>query len=180
IAIEIESLRAELMNVANRQYTGRSVFAGTSSAGVAVDSTYAFAATQEVTRRIGSDSTVRVDADGASLFGSGDESVFALLDNIARDLREGTNVNSRITEIDARRTTVLGAQAAVGARQAQVDRADEINSSKSVSLEAERSDIEDIDLAKVILDLQLQENTYQAALAVTARVLQPTLMDFLR
>ena len=31
-----------------------------------------------------------------------------------------------------------------------------------------------------MLELKLQEVTYQSALAVTARVLQPTLMDFLR
>jgi flagellar hook-associated protein 3 FlgL len=30
------------------------------------------------------------------------------------------------------------------------------------------------------LDLKLQETNYQVALAATARVLQPTLMDFLR
>jgi flagellar hook-associated protein 3 FlgL len=48
------------------------------------------------------------------------------------------------------------------------------------SLEAQRAGAEDVDLAQVILDLKTQEVTYQSALAVTARVLQPTLMDFLR
>ena len=51
---------------------------------------------------------------------------------------------------------------------------------ESGSLEARRSGIEDLDLAKVVLDMKVQEVAYQSALAVTARVLQPTLMDFLR
>ncbi len=51
---------------------------------------------------------------------------------------------------------------------------------KMGTLEAQRSSVEDLDLATVILDLQVQEVNYQSALAVTARVLQPTLMDFLR
>ena len=42
------------------------------------------------------------------------------------------------------------------------------------------SDIENTDLAKATVDLQLQEVAYQAALAATARVMQPSLLDFLR
>ena len=34
--------------------------------------------------------------------------------------------------------------------------------------------------AEIVIKLKQQEVTYQAALAVTARTLQPTLMDFLR
>jgi flagellar hook-associated protein 3 FlgL len=75
--------------------------------------------------------------------------------------------------------TIRKQQAIAGARQAQSQRAEEANMNQSVSLEAQRSGIEDVDLAKIILDLQVQEHTYQAVLAVTSRVLQPTLMDFL-
>ncbi len=49
-----------------------------------------------------------------------------------------------------------------------------------MSLENRRARIEDLDLAGAVLDLQVQQTTYQAALAVTAKVLQPTLMDYLR
>jgi len=39
---------------------------------------------------------------------------------------------------------------------------------------------EDIDTAEVITRLKMQENTYQTALAAGARIIQPTLLDFLR
>lgn len=42
------------------------------------------------------------------------------------------------------------------------------------------SDVEDIDLPKTTTELQLQQAAYQAALAATARVLQPSLVDFLK
>jgi flagellar hook-associated protein 3 FlgL len=48
-----------------------------------------------------------------------------------------------------------------------------------VALETQRSGIEDVDMAEVLMDLQLQQVAYQAALNVTAKVLQPSLMDFL-
>jgi flagellar hook-associated protein 3 FlgL len=42
------------------------------------------------------------------------------------------------------------------------------------------SDNEDVDLEKVITDLKTQESVHRAALAVGARIIQPTLVDFLR
>ena len=42
------------------------------------------------------------------------------------------------------------------------------------------NDIESIDLPKTLTDLKLQEVAYQASLAAASRVIQPSLMDFLR
>jgi flagellar hook-associated protein 3 FlgL len=42
------------------------------------------------------------------------------------------------------------------------------------------SDVENIDLPKTIVDLQLQEIAYKSALSATSRVIQPSLLDFLR
>lgn len=187
IAVELDSLKGELVSQANSSYLGRTVFAGNSDAGVAFDGAAPYAyrgATSPagVERRIGSDSTVRVDGDGQAVFDTGDGSVFALIDNIVSDLR-GTppqNVAPRLTEIDDRMQAIRGEQASVGARSAQIQKAEEANLDQSVSLEAQRSQVEEVDLGQIILELKTQEVSYQSALAVTARVLQPTLMDFLR
>ena len=42
------------------------------------------------------------------------------------------------------------------------------------------SNVENADLPKVIVDLQMQQTAYQASLAATSRVMQPSLLDFLR
>jgi flagellar hook-associated protein 3 FlgL len=42
------------------------------------------------------------------------------------------------------------------------------------------SDNEDVDMERVITDLKVQESVHRAALAVGARIIQPTLVDFLR
>jgi len=39
---------------------------------------------------------------------------------------------------------------------------------------------EDVDMAEVIIRLKSEENVYMAALAGGARIIQPTLVDFLR
>ena len=183
IATEISGLRADLLADANASYAGRSVFAGTSDAGVAFrpDAAFTGVAGAAVTRRVGPETTVRVDADGAAAFGSGDDSVFALLDRIATDLRAGTpGIAGHLTAIDARVGALRGVQSDVGARHAQLLRAEDTLMDTSVTLEAQRAGLEDLDLGRAVLDLQLQQNSYQAALAVTAKVLQTSLMDFLR
>ena len=42
------------------------------------------------------------------------------------------------------------------------------------------SDNEDVHIEKVITELITQESIHRAALAVGARIIQPTLLDFLR
>lgn len=181
LAVELEGIRDELLSQANTRLLGRSVFAGTSdTAAFAADYSYSGVAGSEVTRRVSDAAAVRVDTDGAAVFGTGDDSVFALVDRIVADLRTGTNVGPRLAEIDDRRTAMLGVQGAVGTRQAQIERAKEAAVQNSVSLESRRAAVEDVDSVEVLIRLQAQELVYRSALAVNARVLQPTLMDFLR
>ena len=186
IAVELDSLKQDLLRQANTTYNGRSVFAGNSDAagafsvnGASGGYTYNGSSTG-VIRRIDGGSPVRVDADGAAVFGTGAGSVFALVDSLAADLRSGTDISSRLGDIDDRANTVLSHRTEVGIRHATVLKSEDTNLEHSVSLEARRSGIEDLDTAQVILDLKLQEVAYQTALSVTARSLQPTLMDFLR
>ena len=186
VAVKLVSLKDELLNQANTSFQGRNVFAGNTDVGAAfgsdpVGGAYSFTGNSStVERRVGAETTVRVDANGADVFGDGPGSVFALIDTIVADLRSGVNIGPRLTELDSRMNAILGQHGAVGARHAQLLRAEEMNMEQSGALEAQRSEIEDADLGKLILELKLQEVTYQAALAVTARTLQPTLMDFLR
>jgi flagellar hook-associated protein 3 FlgL len=42
------------------------------------------------------------------------------------------------------------------------------------------SQTEDIDLAEVVMELKMEENAYRTALASGARIIQPSLLDFLR
>ena len=42
------------------------------------------------------------------------------------------------------------------------------------------SDVEDADLTTVITDLATLENNYQAALAAAGKIIQPSLLNFLR
>lgn len=183
IALELEGIRDALLDQSNTTYLGRSVYAGTSNAGVAYDSaTYTWQGTPGATveRRVASDTTLRADGNGPAAFGEGATSVFALIDGIAADLRAGTNVSPHLAGIDDRIEAMLGELASVGTRYAQAQSAQSASVKTLMDLKGQISAIEDIDLAATLVDIQSQEVAYQAALGATARVLQPSLMDFLR
>ncbi|MET3469184.1 flagellin [Microbacterium sp. NPDC006705] len=181
IALELETIADELFAQANTTLLGRSVFAGTTEGSAfAADFTFAGVPGSEVRRRVADGETVRVDASGAEVFGSGEDSVFALIGSIVADLRGGADMRGRIDQIDDRMNAMLGVQGTVGARQNQIMRAKDAAADATVSLEAQRAAVEDIDTVEVLVALKSQELVYQSALAVTARVMQPTLMDFLR
>lgn len=181
IATQLDSLKAQLLSTANTKYAGRQIFAGNSDAGEAFTAAYASTAVpgSAVERRVSPTSTVRVDVDGTAAFGAGATSAFALIDGIAAELRAGTDISSRLTDVDSALSSILGEQSRVGSRYNQLETSKELNMSQAGSLESQRADVEDVDLSKVILELKSQEIAYQTALAVTSRALQPTLMSFL-
>lgn len=196
IAIELESLRDTLVDVANTRYAGRLVFAGTADAKGAV-TVEPNTATEEkddvivgftpsggtVDRRTGANTTVRVDTDATAVFGpakEGGDDVFSLISNIIKDLRSGADVSKHLESVDASMQKVRDAQTSVGVRHATVLAAESSLLDDAVVLEGRRSAVEDIDLGTAVLELKTQEVAYQAALAASAKVLQPTLMDFLR
>ena len=180
LALDIESLRGGLVAQANATYAGRFLFAGNTDAPAALKADLGFEPGGTVERRVGPGQTLRVDADGAAVFGSGSSSAFALLDTIAADLRAGKDVSVHLAPLQQRIQDLTAQHSEIGARHARLLEAKDTVADASLALEGERAAVEDIDLASVILDLKLQETAYQSALAVSARVLQPSLMDFLR
>ncbi|MEY9952178.1 flagellar hook-associated protein FlgL [Leifsonia sp. EB34] len=182
IATQLQSLKQTLLTLANTQYQGRSVFAGTSDSGSAFNPDYSFNGTagSSVNRRVGADSTVRVDVDGSSVLGSGSSSVFALIDSIAGTVSSGGNVSAQLASIDAVAANIRGAEATVGSAQNQLTGATSALTTQATTLQTAQNGIQNVDAAHAILEMQTQQVAYQTALAVTAKSIQPTLMDYLR
>lgn len=187
IATEIDGIRDQLLDLANTTVQGRAVFAGTTGDGKAFDdgtsaTPYAWHGTAGATveRRLSPDATVRVDSDGSAAFGNGSTSVFAMLDSLSADLRGGVEVSGRLSDIDTKLNGMLSQVANVGIRYKQVDDARTAITAKIQDTKSNISGIEDIDLAETIMELNMQQVAYQGALGSAAKVLQPTLMDFLR
>ena len=85
-----------------------------------------------------------------------------------------------IGEIQGAQNHLLTKTAEIGGRQRRLELLEARYSQDNLNYEKMRSDAEDADMAEVIMFLKMAETVYQAALSAGARVIQPTLMDFLR
>jgi len=75
---------------------------------------------------------------------------------------------------------LLTRTAEIGGRQRRLELLEARYEQDTLNYEKMRSDAEDADMAEVIMYLKMAETVYQAALSAGARIIQPTLMDFLR
>lgn len=183
LAVELEGIREGLIAQANATYLGRPVFGGITAGGAAYDATGTYVGTVgDVNRRVADGVLVKVDVDGPDVFGSGATSVFAELDALAVAVRAGdtAGMSTSLGALATRLDTVVSARTEAGTRLNRIERAALAADDQGISLGNSLSLLENADLAAVTVELQLAEVAYQASLAATSRVLQPSLVQFLR
>jgi flagellar hook-associated protein 3 FlgL len=183
LAAEVDQIREGLITTANSDYLGRPVFGGVTAGPAAYDATGSYVGTPgTVNRTVAEGTSVRVDVDGTTAFGPAGSSVFDHLSALATALRGGdqATISASIAALDADRDRITTTQTEVGSRQNRVEAAIQAASDGELRLSTSLSDVESADLPKVVVDLQMQQVAYQAALGATARVMQPSLLDFLR
>ena len=89
-------------------------------------------------------------------------------------------LNGGLVNLDKGINSVITSLGQIGARFNRVESMRDAAEGQLLNLANNLSEVEDIDLPKTIVDLQMQEVAYKAALGATARVVQPSLLDFLR
>ncbi|MBI9014606.1 MAG: flagellar hook-associated protein FlgL [Clostridiales bacterium] len=89
-------------------------------------------------------------------------------------------LSSMIKTIDGHLSNMLALRADVGARTNRLDLISMKIASNNISFTQLLSDAEDADMSEVIMLLKNAENVYQASLSTGARIIQPSLVDFLR
>jgi flagellar hook-associated protein 3 FlgL len=181
LAAEIDNIRTELIGTANTTYLDRPIFGGTTGGMVAYDANGAYVGDSgTVQRTVSENMKVRVDTSGPGVFGTGNTQLFKVLADVATSLRGNpAALSGNLDNLDIALKGVRAGLSSVGARYNQVDRMRQAADNRALDIEAQLSNIEDIDLPKTLTDLSLQQTAYQAALAAGARVVQPSLVDFL-
>jgi flagellar hook-associated protein 3 FlgL len=189
LATEVDQIREGMIDAANTQYLDRPVFGGVTNTGIAYNAAGKVNDPTAVTptgvlRTVGDGAQVRVDVDARATFGddSANDSVFDHLADLSAALKAGDQVaiEASIAKLDGDGKRITTMQATVGARTNSVENAQAIAADGELTLRTALSEIENVDLAKATVDLNLQQVAYQAALGATARVIQPSLLDFLR
>ena len=190
IATEVTGIRESMLGQANQIIQGRPLFGGVTTGDRAYDASGAYVGVggaggvpvQPLTRRVSDAEAIRVDLTGPEAFGdpASGKDLFSVVRNIAADVADTTALTADLVDLDNVLDGLLAATADVGTRAARVETAGAVNASLAISLKAQLSTNEDVDLPKTLMELKMQQNGYEAALAATAQAIQPTLLDFLR
>jgi len=182
IATEVSQIHDATIGLANTRYGDRPIFGGTTTGSSAYDNAGNYLGDNNVVQRtVGDNVKVQVGTPGPTVFGAGGGQLFQIMSDIATDLQTNpSNLSTDLDRLDTATTNLKAVQSAVGARYNQVSQMQQFANDKVDSLTSQLSDVEDIDLPQTITDMQMQQVAYQAALSAGAKVVQPSLVDFLK
>lgn len=183
INAELDQLRQHIQNIANTKVGDKYIFSGTKTTTPLFDeNTGGYPLTDPANpNAFNKDVDIEV-FDGITLkVNTNAIDVFKNIDQMFQDIKAGTvDYNVAIGKIDEQMNEILTTRADIGARQNRVELMDERLQSQSVIATKQMSENEDIDYEKAITEMITQESVHRAALSVGARIIQPSLVDFLR
>ncbi|WP_406620963.1 flagellar hook-associated protein FlgL [Bacillus atrophaeus] len=189
IGVEVNQLKEQLLNIANTQVNGRFIFNGTNSDSPPVvdngDGTYTIPDADDVNVNISSNMTLKVNSDPKSAFGgtsASGQNVFEMLESLENALNSGSvdDLKSTLSDIDQFTDGMSAERSDIGARYNRLELINTRLETQEETATKVLSDNEDVELEKVITDFIAQQSVHRAALAVNAKIVQPTLIDFLK
>ncbi len=200
IGAELKQLRLQAVQLANSTYAGRYIFSGFKTDqklinddensvdfgkfAISVDNV-----NEKIFYEIGVGDSININAAGGDLFNNtGDAaagnvpSMIQMLNDVIADMDAGNydGITQKLEDFDREMNNTLRIRADIGARQNRVELSTDRMSNDYINYTDLMSKNEDVDVAETIMNLKNEENVYQASLAGGARIIQQTLVDFLR
>ena len=191
VAMEVDGLA----DVLNTNFDGRYIFGGQKTMSKpfeVVDGTLAYASgdNSNIKREISNGVTVELITDGNKLTSvdlgktsPGNENLGELLKNILNAMETG-NTDSLsgdlLGDIDQHLDNVIRVRSSVGAINNRLEAAQSRNVAENINLTSLLSKREDIDIAEKYMEYSVMSTVYQASLSAGAKILQPSLLDYLR
>lgn len=186
---EVEELKKHMGTLANQQINGKYIFAGTDTNKPPYDATakagvgdFVSTNSSPINLEVSQGVLVTSNVNAQNIFNypNNANNMFTVLNNIIGELSNGRTATQFQTAMDDQYNKLLAERASLGANVNRVELIAERLDTQEVSITGLMSKNEDADMAKVMTDLKTQESVHNAALGSGARIIQPTLLDFLR
>lgn len=132
---------------------------------------------------IGFDARMAISTTGPQLFGTGEDNIYTVLDNLYNALMSDApadEISPYITKLQNAQGNTLSVAASIGGR---VNRLELIQNrfEEDMLMYAElQSNIEDVDQAEAIMNYKMAEAIYTASLQIGSNIIQASLVNFLK
>ena len=138
---------------------------------------------QIISFEIGTGLTSDVSFSGIRLIGSGEDNIIHILDDLISHLQKDaphSELDQFVGKLQTKHYETLALATEIGGKMNRLDLMENRYKMDSLNYETVKSNIEDIDMSEVIMQFKMTEAVYSAALSVGSRIIQPSLIDFLR
>ncbi|WP_350344127.1 flagellar hook-associated protein FlgL [Proteinivorax tanatarense] len=187
MAEEINGILNDVFDASNTQFSNRYLFSGTGTEQPfeavyrddgKIEEVNFNANSQPRNFELGVGQSINAGADGEMIFEPILNGLIEVRDGLEQDSLE--DIESGFNTMQGAKDNLLMQRADLGARVNQLDLVESRMLDGDINLKKFKSDIEDVDMAESIMHLSNIEALHQASLNVTARIIQPSLVDFLR
>jgi flagellar hook-associated protein 3 FlgL len=185
MAEQVAAIREQVLQMANYQIDGKYIFSGESSQTAPYDSTTwtynGDTGTKDTV--IGENMQISITADGSSIFGPDGANVFDILNDLEAALTAVPVVETDITDQISNLDSAVDNITEIRSRNAGVYQRLEATKNHynyfKVNVQDMLSNAEDADIAEAIINMQVQQTTYESTLASSSMIIQKSLLDFL-
>jgi len=133
-------------------------------------------------RNIGLSETKASVYSGQNVKSGDNTQLIGVFDQLIKDLESDNTdgIKKSQTRLDTLSNNIIAIRSEIGVKSNRVELTINRIEDDTVNLKELLSKNEDADIAEVIMMLKMQENVYRASLSGGARIIQPSLVDFLR
>jgi flagellar hook-associated protein 3 FlgL len=175
----VDNMIREVVSLGNSQVAGRYIFSGAKTDTIPFDTSGTYSGdTNPFSIKIGRDSNIEVGRDGSDTFGT----IFTDLINLKTALQNNdvNGIKTATSALGSINDHLSSKIADIGSKALRLDTKEAILADLNVSSSERLSNIEDADITEAITDLNAKELAYQAALASASKLMQTSLMDYLK
>lgn len=177
----VQNLRDQLVQLGNSKMGNVYVFAGFQSLTPPFDASGTYSGDDGYYSVMTADSMeMQIEADGSRVF-QGAEDVFDALDQLLVGLQtdDATLIRGQIERFDQAKGQVEVVRAESAAKYEQLELAEQQTAKLKLTFEEMMDSTEKANVEETIIDFNNQELAYEMSLNAAAKIIQPTLMQFL-
>ncbi|WP_152396368.1 flagellar hook-associated protein FlgL [Paenibacillus guangzhouensis] len=184
ISAEMGGIFDTLLVLGNDQMNGKFIFNGQKTDQMPYSTGGESTDTQKVNFQSAAGVIIPINITGNEVFGENtdQDNMFTIIKSLQTAFKNGdqSTAVSLMDKLQSRMDKFLDMRSEVGARSNRIDLMDSRLKDLSLNLTDLSSKTEDADMAETIIKLQSQESIYQASLSSGAKIIQPSLLDYLR
>jgi len=188
IAKEVDQLKSQLVEVANTKVNNKYIFNGTETTEKPVildgsgnpDVSFEDGDFNPVLLEVTAGTRLQANVNPTNVYG---QDLFDDVEKISAALKSDVpfeDFDQFISTVDGHIDNTVSERADLGARMNRVELIESRLEGQQITARDMMSQNEDADIEEVIMNLTSQEAIHRAALSAGSRVIQPTLLDFLR